>query len=62
MNATVCRNTSAGNCVIVDPQNKTGTKQAQHIDQTEITMWILIAILFLATIAAGYMLWLKAGS
>jgi hypothetical protein len=59
MKASVRRNLSAA--ASAGPQTKTDTKRPQHIDQTEITLWMLIAILLLATIAAGYMFWLKAG-
>lgn len=60
MKAAVCRNFYAGNSV-VDPKRKTDTKRTKRIDQTEMTLWVLIVILLLATIAAGYMFWLKAG-
>jgi hypothetical protein len=33
-------------------------KDLQHTDQTEDTLWVLIAILLIASIVAGYMFWL----
>lgn len=34
-------------------------KHLQHLNETEITMWVLMAILLVFTIVAGYIFWLK---
>lgn len=36
-------------------------KPLQHIDRTEVTMWVLIAFLLIASIVGGYMFWLHVG-
>lgn len=32
-----------------------------HLSVEEITVWIMVAILFGITVAAGYLFWLKVG-
>lgn len=46
---------------VVGRQANTATKLLQHIDDMEATLWVLIAILLLAAIAAGFMFWLIVG-
>jgi hypothetical protein len=34
-------------------------KHLQHIDQCVATLWVLMVILLIASIAAGYLFWLR---
>lgn len=37
------------------------TNERHHLSEQEITVWIMMAIVFVLTVAAGYLLWLKVG-
>jgi hypothetical protein len=61
MNPDLNRNFPTGNAVSVGSAGKTTAKRLQHIDQSEGMLWIFVAVLLLATIAAGFIFWLKTG-
>ena len=47
--------------VLVEESCFMKTIDRHHLRMEEVTVWILMVILFAITVAAGYLFWLKVG-